>query len=153
MWPLFSMRTSFDRAPQAHMLLYAADQRGAGWKDHRCRGTAHQYEEAQVTFSTPLANIEQKGVVLQPGHEANRLGHAEQCIKSLWLVSDRACGAVRVHRQTAQQQIREQQQSIESARTSILGFRRDFEREAQAMQVCLKRECGMPSWWWDARMS
>ena len=48
-----------------------------------------------------------------------------------------------MRRQTAQQQIREQQQSIESARTSILGFRRDFEREAQAMQVCFWQE-------WDA---
>lgn len=110
--------------------------------------------EAQLTNMKKLRShslllwpIEQKGVVLQPGLEANRLGHAEQCIKSLWLASDRACGAVRVHRQTAQQQIREQQQSIESARTSILGFRRDFEREAQAMQVCLKHVCGMPLWW------
>ena len=50
-------------------------------------------------------------------------------------LSTRRC-SVHVHRQTAQQQIQEQQQSIESARTSILGFKRDFEREVQAMQVC-----------------
>ena len=39
-------------------------------------------------------------------------------------------------RQTAVQQIREQQQAIESARASVLGFKGDIERERKAMQVC-----------------
>ena len=40
------------------------------------------------------------------------------------------------------QQIKEQQQAIESARASVLGFKGDIEREKQAMQVC---PCGVAS--------
>ena len=68
-----------------------------------------------------------KALGLQPTQQPDMTLFAGLCSKM---------HCVHVHRQTAQQQIREQQQSIESARTSILGFKRDFESETQAMQVC-----------------
>jgi hypothetical protein len=46
------------------------------------------------------------------------------------------CAAVRC-RQTAVQQVKEQQEAIEAARTSVQGFKRDVEQMKSAMQVCL----------------
>lgn len=45
------------------------------------------------------------------------------CVPSLW------------HRQTAQQRWEEDQQSIESARSSISSLQQDIERELKAMKV------------------